>query len=67
MYEKRTSKHNGQEHYRPLGMFVAIPADAFLYENEEKVVYQAIVLKQALDDIKAAYGDEIQDIESFTY
>lgn len=66
MWEVRRSKAEAEEIvYRPLGLFIGRPADEHLYK--EKAVYQAVILKQALEDIEMAYSDVIRDIQNYTY
>ena len=66
VYEERKGRVNREvKYHRPLGMFIGRPADAYLYPGRD--VYQAIVLKQALDDIATDYNEKITDIQTFTY
>ena len=66
VYEERRDKVNQDViHQRPLGMFVGRHRDEVLYPN--RVVYQALFLKQALDDIASAYSETIADVQPFTY
>ena len=63
LYEQRSGKVNKQKiYYRPLGMFIGRPGNADLYKGN---VYQAIILKQALQDIELAYEGEITDLQPF--
>ena len=50
-------------------MFIGKPADGYMYSGlyQEKDVYQAVFLQQALDDIANEYCDELTDIEPFKY
>lgn len=49
--------------HRPLGMLIGRPADRGLYRG--MVVYQAVVLRQALEDIAAAYNNDLTNIQQF--
>ena len=50
-------------------MFVGRPADEYMYKGDypDRAVYQAVVLKQALDDIQEAYSQMITDIQPYTF
>ena len=64
LYEQRSDKVDKEVvHCRPLGMFIGRPGDAYLYDDVN--VYQAIILKQALQDIESAYEGEITDLQPF--
>ena len=64
MYEQRKDRVCAETiHCRPLGLFVGRPADKHL--NKGRPVYQAVILKQALEDIEMAYSDEISDIQNY--
>ena len=70
VYEERTDSANKEViRHRPLGMFVGRPADEYMYKGDypDRAVYQAVVLKQALDDIQEAYSQMITDIQPYTF
>ena len=70
VYEERTSSANEEvKRHRPLGLFIGRPADEYMYERDypDRAVYQAVILKHALQDIQEAYSQKITDVQPYTF